>query len=475
MSPRRTPRPITRRQLLRDGAIGVAGLAALPLVQACAQPPPTPTPAPAPAAPTKAPEPTVAPAKPAAAKVGPTELRLSYWADIDTAGYKKCIETFNQTNPNIKINLELIPEQFRTKVQTQIAGGVAADVIRQNSGQFHAFALRGVWVLLDSYITRDKIDKGMWFEPSVYGASYLGKMYGVPSDLNDIVLYYIKPVFDQAKVPYPDNTWDWNKLLEVAKGLTKESKDPNQAQWGYHVVNWWPEYDTRTRQNGAHFWSDKYYTEQSKSVIDSPEATEAIDWTFGLIHKQKVSPGAAELASFAGGRHGMYQSGKIAMWIGGSWEAPLVLSRWPASAPAWDMTLVPKHPASDRGGAVWSDEHCLWVGSKVPDAGWEFVKFLSSDAGNRILDLDIGRSIPAVKSVAQDPKFVTMYGKNMKAAIDELGWSWPTSDDNPYSFEIGEIRTPLLEDLLRGVRDAKTVLPEMASGVNKMLVEKRGK
>lgn len=500
MNPRRVGKRMTRRGLLRGG---LTGLAVLPLLQACAQSEPSPTSAPAgaSAAPTSTPvpakpaesvptpttaaaakpaeaAPTKAPeaAKPAPEKTGPANLRMTYWADIDTPGYKKCIEIFNQTFPTIKINLELIPEQYRQKLQTQIAGGVAADVMRQNSGQFHAFALRNVFVQLDSYISTDKIDKGIWWDGSVKGASYLGKMYGVPSDLNSWLLYYIKPIFDEAKIPYPDDTWDWNKLIEVAKALTKESTDPTKAQWGYHVQNWWgAPVLHRVRQNGGDFWSEKLYSESATCVADSPEAIEGTDFEYGILTKQKLSPGAGDLASFAGGRFAMYQSGKIAMWTGGSWEAPLTLSRWPKTAPDWDMTVAPKHPTKARAGIVFSDEHCLWTGGKTPDAGWEWIKFLSSDAGNRILDLDVGRSIPAVKAVAEDPKYVKMYGKNMQATLDELGWSWPTSDDNPYSFEIQEVMNPLLDDLYRGAKDAKTAMPMIAKGVNQVLVEKRGK
>ena len=40
---------------------------------------------------------------------------------------------------------------------------------------------------------------------------------GCPRDLNTIALYYNKKMFDAAGIPYPDATWDWAKLVEVAR------------------------------------------------------------------------------------------------------------------------------------------------------------------------------------------------------------------------------------------------------------------
>jgi ABC-type glycerol-3-phosphate transport system substrate-binding protein len=45
-----------------------------------------------------------------------------------------------------------------------------------------------------------------------------------------------KDLFDQAGVPYPDDTWDWQKLVDVAKQLTKDSQRRRQDdQWGLYT------------------------------------------------------------------------------------------------------------------------------------------------------------------------------------------------------------------------------------------------
>ena len=43
--------------------------------------------------------------------------------------------------------------------------------------------------------------------------------YGIYSMVGTGVLMYNKDIFDDAGIPYPDSTWDYDKLLEVAKEL----------------------------------------------------------------------------------------------------------------------------------------------------------------------------------------------------------------------------------------------------------------
>jgi multiple sugar transport system substrate-binding protein len=433
----------------------------------------------APAAPTAAPttaapSPTPQAQAPAAAKVA-GNLGLSYWTDADTPSYTKAIDEFNKTNPNVKVQLNLIADQYQTKLETQIAGAVAPDIARQNTGQFHAFALRNVWVPLDSYFMRDNLSKDNFWPQAIVGASLFGKLYAMPSDLSSWYMYYIKAPFDKAGIPYPDTTWDWVKFKEVAQSFTKNTNNPAQAQWGFHVWNWWDgPTESVLRENGADFWSDKTYTDSSKCVIDSPNAIEAFDWYFGLLTKDHLSPAGAFINSFAGGQFGLYQSGKIAMWLGGSWMAFQVLGRWPSTAPEWGMTLFPHAPNQPQGGQYATDEHALWTGGKNLDTSWEFLKFLGSEAANRILDLDVGRSIPAVKSVTQDSQFLQWHGKDMKVALDALAVAWSNSDDCPYAFEVNQIMNPYMDEMYAGTKDAKTDLPAVARDVTKMLMDKRG-
>ena len=56
-------------------------------------------------------------------------------------------------------------------------------------------------------------------------------------------MYYNKDMFDKYKLPYPDETWDWDKYLEVAKKLTLDTNGDGQIdQWGTTLDMRWQDY-----------------------------------------------------------------------------------------------------------------------------------------------------------------------------------------------------------------------------------------
>ncbi|MDR3473709.1 MAG: extracellular solute-binding protein [Devosia sp.] len=48
-------------------------------------------------------------------------------------------------------------------------------------------------------------------------------IYGLPQGADTVVLFYNKKHFDDAKLPYPDDSWDFDKQVEVATKLTQKN------------------------------------------------------------------------------------------------------------------------------------------------------------------------------------------------------------------------------------------------------------
>ena len=48
-------------------------------------------------------------------------------------------------------------------------------------------------------------------------------IYGLPQGADTVVLFYNKKHFDDAKLPYPDDSWDFAKQVEVATKLTQKN------------------------------------------------------------------------------------------------------------------------------------------------------------------------------------------------------------------------------------------------------------
>jgi multiple sugar transport system substrate-binding protein len=398
------------------------------LLGACAPAAPAPAApqAAAPAAPQAAAPATVAPtAAPAAAQqaAGKTKIRATVWvgqAELDALA--KMTETYQKTHPNIDvewINITGGGPYGRDKLQTMIAGGDAPDLMMLNTGQFEQLASRGALLPLNDLMAKSNFDSSIYWPQAAEGTTYQGKVYGLPRDMSNVILYYNKDMFDKAGVPYPTADWTWTDLLAAAKKLTKDTNgDGKIDQWGFAMNNivWvWAGF---VWANGG----DVLSPDRKKCLLQDPKTVEALKYYYGLLTDQQVSPppGALPEQSWAGD---WFTTQSVAMGLFGPWFRPtLVTMDKPFN---WDVTYPPKAPnTGKRGSVVYTDQWGMSSSTKVPNETWDFMQFLTSQDGQQQWNDLIGaRSISPVKAVAQSDKWLH-YGKSSgEIILDSLSFS----------------------------------------------------
>ena len=166
-------------------------------------------------------------------------IRYSIWGDPQEITSQTAIaDAFHAANPNITVDVDVSDwDAYWDKLQTGLAGGAAPDVFAMDGPLFPDYQSRDVLLDLKPYIDRDGYDLTQLADQGVADFTTAdGGQFGLPRDLNTIVLYYNKAMFDAAGIPYPDDTWDWAKLTEVAKQLTKDDNgDGKVDQWGFYT------------------------------------------------------------------------------------------------------------------------------------------------------------------------------------------------------------------------------------------------
>ncbi len=372
----------------RGVAVAAAGLALV--AGACGGTTTTPAPA-TPAAATSAPATSGEPDGDTGYSGPPVKIEYAIWGDpAEINSQKAVVEGFTAANPNITVDVTVSDwDAYWDKLQTGLAGGAAPDVFAMDGPLGPDYQGRDVLLDLTPYIEGEGYDLGQLDDNAVKDFTTKdGKVFGLPRDLNVIALFYNKDMFDAAGIAYPDDTWTWDKLVEVGKQLTKDTNgDGTVDQWGLYtettdMENAWSEF---VWQAGG----DIITADGTKSALDQPESAAGIQFLQDLIWKEKVIPDPALFAETGDA----FEQGVAAMEINGSWLVPT------HEAAGINLGIAPL-PAGPAGKAtsVNPTGAVVYSGTKAPEASWLLAKYLASpEAQTKIMALKA--SVPVNKEI----------------------------------------------------------------------------
>ncbi|OLE14011.1 MAG: hypothetical protein AUG93_00320 [Armatimonadetes bacterium 13_1_20CM_4_65_7] len=286
---------------------------------------------------------------------------------------QKFLADFKKARPNITVQAQLIPpDQLQQKTVTAFASKTAPDLWNTAPTFYYEFVQRGDLENLTPYITRDKTGLGAFF-PNILTDLAVppgsGNYYALPRNYVASLLYYNKNVFDKAGIGYPDESWDWNKLLDVAKKLTIRNADGTVAQFGFVSSPWHTMLDPLILANGGRVLSD----DQKSCRLTDPVAVKTIQFMVDMIQRDKVSPNPTQLKEYIVESPDAFKAGKVAMFITGSWA---ITSMREIKSFDWDVAMVPKGSAKRviYGGP---DTIVMSSSTKNKSGAWELLKYLT--------------------------------------------------------------------------------------------------
>ena len=167
---------------------------------------------------------------------GSGTVRVATWeSDAALEPWNKAIDSFEAAYPDIKVELEAVPQEYGTKLLANMAAGTGPDVYQVGDGDVAKFVDQGIVEPLDPYISGDNgFDLNTTFFPAVAAFGQIGgQTYLLTKDFSPLVLYYNKDMFDAAGVDYPTADWTWDDLLSAAEKLTDDS------HWGIQLPDGW--------------------------------------------------------------------------------------------------------------------------------------------------------------------------------------------------------------------------------------------
>lgn len=329
---------------------------------------------------------------------GPSDNRreLLVWGrslGADDRGEQEIVAQFEHDHPDIKVRVfnlgsgNMNPQ----KLMTAIVGKVPPDVIYQDRFSIADWASRGAFQPLDNLVKRDASEKQAPREIEYYPAAWNeckfgGQTFGIPSTIDDRVLYWHRALFRQNADKLRAAGLDplrapktWEETLAYSKVLTQFNADGTLKVAGFapNFGNSWLYL--------FGFQADAQFIDATghKCLLNSPETVKAL--TF-MKQGYDLLGGYANATKFINGltNSGIGKpilTGHIAMVVDGDWQIGELLRYGPDADIAAAPPPVPaERLAKGKGYVTWSGGHCWAIpaGAKHTEDAWTFIKWMTS-------------------------------------------------------------------------------------------------
>jgi multiple sugar transport system substrate-binding protein len=407
------------------------------------------------------------------------EVKYMLWDSNQLPAYQQCAADFQKANAGITIKITQAGwDDYWTAISTGFISGTAPDVFTDHLAKYPEFAKNNQLVDIAPLIARDKLKTDIYSGGLFNTWGRDGKQYGLPKDWDTIGFIVNMEHAKKQGVNLADlqsMTWnpkDGGSFEQIAKKLSVDAKGNNGASanfdkksvamYGYQTpgpggMMGQTEWSHFAVSNGFKFqdapWSGKFY-------YDSPKLAETIDYLAGLPGKG-LSASAESTKSLGSGA--MFVGKKAAMIPEGSW----MITYFKDNAKfehAW--VPLPKGPSGKRATMFNGLADSIWVGSKVKEESWKWVKYLgSADCQNTVASY--GVVFPAVNGVAEKA-VETQKKKGVDSSAfltmaQEQTFLAPIADNGS---QIDDIMKNALDSVLLGKATAAVALKEANAKVN---------
>jgi multiple sugar transport system substrate-binding protein len=389
-------------------------------------------------------------------------LRLVAWGnEKEEVSLRSLIADFEKAHQNIKVELQITPHaRVFDKLMISTAGGRPPDVSRVSSLWFHSCAAKGLFEDLGPYARDDKsFDLTDFYPEAIEGwGKHDGKLYSIPTDIDVYAMYYNRDMFDKYRIPYPDWSWDWKKYLDAARQFTADTNhDGKRDQWGTSTDQFWQDY---VFQNGGSVISG----DLKRCALTEPAAYEAIQWASDLINKHHVAPNAEESAEV--GSLKLFENGKLAMFISGSWAAELQFAK---DKIAFNYDVAPLPKGKDRVTFIGGGAYSILRRSEHRKEAWELLKWMTGPEYQRRAAIE-SQIIPSRRSVAESGAYLKQSKPpaSRKVFLDmiQYGRANPAVSVAP---EMNEILGAEISLALLGKEPAKTACEKVTPKIDQLL------
>ncbi len=365
---------------------------------------------------------------------------------------KTLIPLFEAANPGIRIeSLSVAYPDFRTKLMTAIAGGVAPDLIRVDIIWVPEFADMGALAALDEIMPDFDEYAGQVFPGPLSTNYWNGHYYGLPLDTNTKVMLQNSDVLAAAGIDQPAKTVDefWAQCEAVKQSGEGTYLFAADGTFAWVMLPWiW--------SGGGDIMDEGFTT--ADGYLNGPETVAVYEMWKEMYKAECIAPTmlGEGIDTFAGVGQGLY-----AGFDNGPWTYPILAGQYE------DVVLVPSLFPAGQGGSVevvGGEDVVLFEQSDAKDAAVEFIRFLLSEQ-YQLKMAEVGQ-IPVLTS-AISSEFMQnhpYYG----IFLEQLSTA-KARPAHPLWTQIDEIMTDAGQLILREEMSVQEALDEAVGKINSLL------
>lgn len=362
------------------------------------------------------------------------------------------IPMFEAEHPNISVESLSVPwDEFRRKLFTSIAGGVAPDLIRSDIIWVPELADMGALMPLDEVMPDLEEYKALVFPGPLSTNYWNGHYYGLPLDTNTKVWLYNKEMYDAAGITSPAGTIE--ELAEQCDAI--KAVDPDAYLFAADGTFAWVLLPWIWSMGGDVVDAD---LTTASGYLNGPESVAAYEFWLDMYNKGCFAPVVLGdgIDPFTGFAQDLY-----ANIDNGPWTYPIIESQFPDK-----QIYAAPFPTGSAGSieVVGGEDIVLFQQSEHPEEAAEFIRFVMSpeyqlkmaEVGQIPVRLDLVES-----EYMQNHPYYGVFLEQLKTA--------KARPAHPTWSQMDEIMVNAGQRILRGELPPQEALDEAAAEIDALL------
>ncbi|GIP41398.1 ABC transporter substrate-binding protein [Paenibacillus sp. J31TS4] len=390
-----------------------------------------------------------------------TPVTIQYWhahADVQLEGLNYMLAEFKKKYPWITV--EPVYQGAYADLHKKLLAAVAAKevpaVTNVEVASIPNFGEGGIFMDLNPYIKRDKMDVNDFSQGMLKAYAYNNKQYGLPLIVSANVFIYNKTMFDKEGIKPPQT---WEEIEPFAQKLTKK-EGSNVSRYAFSVPGWDMWYAETWMRNGG----GTPLTDDNKSGVDQPNSVKFMKKFREWMDKGYLQMGYGKGASDT--MRQMFFDEKVGMVMHTS-----ALIKWYMENAKFEIGVL--FPPGDQKRISHIGGAGIAVMDMVPqnqkEAAWKFVEFMTAP-DNNIKWADYTGYLPTRKSAITSAEGTEYFSKKpqYKAVFENFDNVIGRPQHPNYPAAI-EVLKNAIGNILLDNKDVETEFKAAAKGMNEVL------